>query len=287
MTYQFLKQQGTKNIPLVEAMHQYGKSGDPFQFTVMSRAKGVPLQSVWHGLSSEERKGYAEQVTAALRELRKFTSPVPRRVDGSPLWDNIIGRCYVSKKCQNIKNTTEEWLGSIDEELRFGIARSYRTLDKDFIEAKLKELKADFPDGAPYVLTHGDLHFENIIVNNGKIEAIIDWETAGYYPWWFERFASLNRVYSSGAGELFGTVWAELDPDHDPKQFKDKVSNHVRPLESAYYFCLLEHTEDLDVWRRPAFCECKPYGGVIYRRDWDAELEHKIDYKGEKQKIIL
>jgi hypothetical protein len=43
MTWQFLKEQGVKNIPLLDETHQYGKSSDSHNFTVMSRAKGAPL----------------------------------------------------------------------------------------------------------------------------------------------------------------------------------------------------------------------------------------------------
>lgn len=45
MTYKFLRDhdQDTTNIPLVKEMYQFGKEGDQFQFTVMSRAKGVTL----------------------------------------------------------------------------------------------------------------------------------------------------------------------------------------------------------------------------------------------------
>ncbi|KAL8938710.1 MAG: hypothetical protein Q9216_003747 [Gyalolechia sp. 2 TL-2023] len=34
----------------------------------------------------------------------------------------------------------------------------------------------------PFVLVHGDLHGRNIMVKDGKIQAILDWEFAGAYP---------------------------------------------------------------------------------------------------------
>ncbi|EHK97029.1 hypothetical protein M7I_7167 [Glarea lozoyensis 74030] len=74
-----------------------------------------------------------------------------------------------------------------------------RTKDKETLNSWVKEadeqiakLKASFPKGGPYVLTHCDLHFENIFVSNEneekkwKVTGIIDWETAGFYPWWAE-----------------------------------------------------------------------------------------------------
>jgi hypothetical protein len=148
--------------------------------------------------------------------------------------------------------------------------------DKDAIEAKLKLIHDNFPDGAPYVLTHSDLNFGNIIVNNGKIEAIIDWELAGYYPWWVERWGSLERANHPGADELFDMVWAELDPGLSRVEFREKVAQPVYAVQSIYNQCSVTHTESHDIWMRPRWCECKPFGGRINRKDWDSELEHSI-----------
>lgn len=83
-------------------MHQFGKEGDQFIFTVMPRAKGVTLESIWAKLTSEEKRSYADQIIAALRELRQFTAPSRQRVDGSPLRDNVIGHCGPPKLCKAI-----------------------------------------------------------------------------------------------------------------------------------------------------------------------------------------
>ena len=46
------------------------------------------------------------------------------------------------------------------------------------------------------VLTHGDLNPRNILVKDGKIVALLDWEDAGWYPEYGEFvkfFSALNR----------------------------------------------------------------------------------------------
>jgi hypothetical protein len=116
MTFQFLKEQNTTKIPLVGEMHQFGSAEEQFQFTVMSRAKGKTLDKVWDGLSAEEKYGYAQQLIAALRELRQFTSTSSKRVDGSPLRDNILGNCPYPTTCKNIENTKDEWFDNMAEE---------------------------------------------------------------------------------------------------------------------------------------------------------------------------
>jgi hypothetical protein len=284
ITYQFLKEKGLKNIPLLEEMHQFGKSGDSHQFTVMSRAKGAPLRNVWPKLSREEQISYVDQLVAAIRELRQYTAPYPQRVDGGPLWDSFIGQCSVPKACINIGKTIEGWFNNMDAELRRGLGRKYKTKDNAIIEEKLKDLKSNFPDGGPYVLTHADLNSGNIIVNKGKIQAIIGWELAGYYPWWAERWAQESRCRGESCVEICNMVWAKLDAEHDSdakhasKQFTKKVTNPVDDLQTVLKYCPITHSEMFDVWRRPAWCECKPLGGLINRRNFDSELKHEVDY---------
>ncbi|GAA6013645.1 hypothetical protein JCM10207_004801 [Rhodosporidiobolus poonsookiae] len=48
----------------------------------------------------------------------------------------------------------------------------------------------------PLVLVHGDLHAGNILVHEGKISGIVDWERAGWYPEWVETFATLRHALS-------------------------------------------------------------------------------------------
>lgn len=44
------------------------------------------------------------------------------------------------------------------------------------------------------VFTHGDLKGVNIIVKGARIEAIIDWEYAGYYPEYLEFVSALRAA---------------------------------------------------------------------------------------------
>lgn len=42
------------------------------------------------------------------------------------------------------------------------------------------------PPAQPYTFTHPDLTDVNIIVENGRLTGIIDWELSGYFPRWWE-----------------------------------------------------------------------------------------------------
>lgn len=280
MTWKFLREQGTK-IPLVEEMFQLGKEGDQFQYTIMSRAKGKPLEAVYRQLTRVQRRYIADQLIAALRDLRQHTAPAPQRVDGSPLWDNILGQCWGERMCKTIRPTKEEWLDSLDEELCAGIAVElpYGDDKTATVDSRLQELRNNFPENGTFVLTHADLNLGNIIVDpdTAEVVAIVDWEHAGYYPWWVERWTSWQRNISGDiTGELFSMVWQALYPEQKRKEFIDKVASPVGEVSRAYQAAPVEHTQSHDVWLKPVWCECRPYKGHVHRANWDAEMKHEI-----------
>ena len=52
---------------------------------------------------------------------------------------------------------------------------------QDKRQALVEDENAFLPE-EPFVLVHGDLHGRNIMMKDGRIEAVLDWEFAGSYP---------------------------------------------------------------------------------------------------------
>ena len=48
------------------------------------------------------------------------------------------------------------------------------------------------------VFTHGDLGPQNIMVENGHISGIVDWEQAGWYPEYWERESYVGKCWDMG-----------------------------------------------------------------------------------------
>jgi len=46
-------------------------------------------------------------------------------------------------------------------------------------------------------MTHGDLSFRNIIVQGEKLTGIVDWETAGWYPDYWEYASTFYSFFDS------------------------------------------------------------------------------------------
>ncbi|TVY35264.1 hypothetical protein LOCC1_G008110 [Lachnellula occidentalis] len=238
MTYQFLRNQPGLKIPLLDEMRSLSKPTDSIHFTLMSRAQGVGLDEIWDTLTPEQKSSYTDQLGDCLKQIRRFTASTAQKVDGSPLNDIIIG-AHCNRRhpptCKMIGRTTSEWFENLADDLRGGLSKIHNTKDPEIIEEKLQELKDNFPKGEPYVLTHGDFNLTNIIVNakENKIEAIIDWEMAGYFPWWAERWMSI--VFGSDQlDELFFPLWPDVCPEMDAETFRVQVLDKVAPVIEAF-----------------------------------------------------
>lgn len=81
---------------------------------------------------------------------------------------------------------------------------------------KLAANPAPFLPQEPFALVHGDFCGRNMIIHNGKINAIIDWEFAGSYP--------LSELLGGTGIEMF-----ELDDDNllEHGQWSDKIRDLI------------------------------------------------------------
>lgn len=95
------------------------------------------------------------------------------------------------------KSTKDYVLGCYDKEIYYYSHASEEDIDEDlfeevavqdFVESlqvtrkSIAEDDAAFSPDEPFVLVHGDLHGRNIMVKEGRIVAVLDWEFAGSYP---------------------------------------------------------------------------------------------------------
>jgi hypothetical protein len=53
ITQQFLRKE-EPSLPVIE-MHKYGGPDDKFHFTIMARAKGNTISTIWHTLTQEQK----------------------------------------------------------------------------------------------------------------------------------------------------------------------------------------------------------------------------------------
>jgi thiamine kinase-like enzyme len=87
--------------------------------------------------------------------------------------------------------------GPFDSEEEFNLAIRKTYMNVEAREALISD-RLDAMLGAhkhQIKFTHNDLHFSNIMVNNGHISSLIDWADSGWYPDYWE-YVSAFRCYN-------------------------------------------------------------------------------------------
>lgn len=272
MTLKFLNRQPGLTIPMPQ-VRSLSEAGDAIYFTVESRMSGDTLWDVWDTSTKEERDGYVRQLADAFRQLRQFTAPRPQKVDGSQLDDLVVADCEMGPgRCFKIPYNADEWLDGFGADLRIGLAKLHQTTDPVVIEEKYRELKASFPSSGPYVLSHADCHLRNVFVKDGRVQGIVDWKRAGYYPWWVERWITWQAMPE----EMHQQLWAELEPEIDEDKFQELVISKVIPAVQAFLVCGHDHLPQMASWLKPDFCGCKKHGGEFRTMFWGKPISCQV-----------
>ncbi|KAF1956767.1 hypothetical protein CC80DRAFT_65135 [Byssothecium circinans] len=147
------------------------------QFIMVDRVEGENLQDAWATLSPEARIRIADQTAKFLEQLRALQSSKMASLGDAPLYSGWLF-------LQGTK--TPHGPFTSDDEFWASLVRTLDILPEKARVAFRKRL----PPCAPYTFTHGDLTTVNIMVKDGNLAAIVDWEWAGYYPVWWEYTAA-------------------------------------------------------------------------------------------------
>ena len=168
----------------------------------MESAKGQTLEAAWPSMTVEDRKRVADQVAECLRQFRGLQSAQMQTVDGGPLYSAWLFKSKPQTPHGPLHSDQELW-----EELALALTQ------KNVPAKALDKFRHQLPPSDPYIFTHGDLYSENIIVKDGNLLSIIDWESAGFYPVWWEYVAA-----SIGLGPV-DAEWKAL--------LKERLSPHL------------------------------------------------------------
>lgn len=182
----------------------------------MEFVEGDTLHDVWGDLDDNQKDFIITQLKAYFDQLRAIKSDFIGSVDGTYCEDQIFSDdrgAYGPFKNEN--------------EFRQGCTNAMYESRRDHWSQTVAGYIRALPP-AEIVLTHNDLHPRNIIVRDGKVVAIIDWELAGFYPEYWEY---VKAWYRAG----FDEPWVQ-------DRAVDKVLQPY-PLAHAVY----EHTRDV-VW---------------------------------------
>ncbi|KAJ9133158.1 APH-domain-containing protein [Pleurostoma richardsiae] len=149
---------------------------------------GLSLEKAWPQMDHDQKRSISGQIDVLFADLRSL--PIPA---DAPL-GNVRGRgCRDGRRGVRINSTpirsTEEF-----EDWIFAGSKTASTVYTRFLRDLLPETTVKC------VFTHGDLRPANIIVEKSvdpeewRICAIIDWETSGFYPEYWESAKMTNNL---------------------------------------------------------------------------------------------
>lgn len=163
----------TKGIlaPSVRGVYDIVTSKPIARVLISERVLGVSLDEAWPDLTDFQKENIKEQLRAQLSQMRKCTQPFIGR----------IGRQHTRNVYDHMLQT---YCGPFDDEKAFDKWCLERVKGSPIIRWKWQRFleKERRKSSAEFVLTHGDLTPRNILVQDGTITGIVDWEKSGFFP---------------------------------------------------------------------------------------------------------
>ncbi|KAF4201755.1 hypothetical protein CNMCM8927_001084 [Aspergillus lentulus] len=174
-TLRFIAANTTIPVPKVHDIHW--QDGQIVSF-VMDYMPGQRLDEAWDTLDSTQKLSIADELHSYINQLRSLKG---------------------------------EYIGAIDHgKAKIGQIDSLEggpfTSEEDFNEFILSDIVPSAPellrhyarfalmDGHSFVFTHGDLAPRDILVDEGRVTALLDWEYAGWYPEYWEYVQALRQL---------------------------------------------------------------------------------------------
>ncbi|KAG6012339.1 hypothetical protein E4U43_007837 [Claviceps pusilla] len=165
----YIAEHTTIPVPKVFAVH----IDEGCIYVEMSYIKGQTLGAACRSLSTEQKNVITAELKQYLTILRELPPPVEDQVSSAfqnPTRDFRVG--------QNL-------FGPVSLEEFHGVVRGHIVMEdiEQYIGEDVVKLHT-----TPYQIcfTHADLAPRNIIVRNGHVAAIVDWDFSGWYPEYWE-----------------------------------------------------------------------------------------------------
>ncbi|KAI5455757.1 kinase-like domain-containing protein [Mariannaea sp. PMI_226] len=146
----------------------------------MEYIEGETLNKIWPNMSTNEKKDIAQQLRTLL-EIMQSIPPPPNLIggcDGEEIRDLHVRSIHRAPSCINEEGFNAYILSSLSQSIPSSIYKAFA-----------QRLQTNHR----IVFSHCDLSPRNIIVKEGKIKGLIDWELAGWYPEYWEYVKFFER----------------------------------------------------------------------------------------------
>ncbi|BGP11158.1 hypothetical protein JCM10049v2_007057 [Rhodotorula toruloides] len=176
-------------VPKVYGVVHEEATGETFIY--MELVDGITLAEAWSNLSPLELAAIQRDFSAYIAELATLEPPhdVVLGACNNKLDTRVGESCHalLVRKPEPVMRTIEDFAGWIRSEMD---RRRGALLRLPPSPANLDQLLTSSVVG----FVHADLHGENILIKNGRIAAIIDWELTGWLPRIVEPLALVGYI---------------------------------------------------------------------------------------------
>lgn len=172
-------------------------------YIVMERVQGHMMGLDWHARPQALRDNLLAQLKRHVQDLRSIPrdGPMVKDVNGGPVLDGRIGRTMTHGPFDSVHDFHDHLRHGLKYDPKFG-ERVGQLYD-------LHDQHEELP-----VFTHGDLSSLNVIVKDDQVVGIVDWETAGWLPLYWE--------YTTACQVNIRNLW-----------WRDEVDKFLEPMPDA------------------------------------------------------
>ena len=175
-------------VPVPEILNAYNEDGT--NYIIMEHIDGALLKDVWDRLSAEDKSTITKELQDYVGQLRRIFVPegtLIGSVNGGPAIDRRQFSSAIGGPFRSEQEFNEWQLAQLHPEVPVSGREMYAGVHKS---------------NHRIVFTHGDLAFHNIMVKDGHINAILDWEYSGWYPEHWDYCKSLSFLEGTDEGYL-------------------------------------------------------------------------------------
>lgn len=168
----------------------------------MEYIEGQTLKEAWPTLTPNQRTGILDQLRDYIAQLRAMPGTYLGRFDGQ----GVIIPCIIERSGGPFRTIGElhDWL--VHPKEYYGVQSMF-----------WHQITTRLRNECPIVFTHTDLAARNIMVHDGRIVAILDWESSGWYPDYWEYVLALRGMDNVD----WETLGRHL-PDLFPQRYDDE-----------------------------------------------------------------
>ncbi|KAE8351111.1 kinase-like protein [Aspergillus coremiiformis] len=164
--------------PINRDIGDYGSLFDTYIF--MTFVDGQPLDTVWNSYDQPTKTHLALQLKEYIDDLRSMGTPsYIGSLDHGPVLDPILATAKVQGPFSSEKDFNETMVKTYQ-------SKAPRQHITKFLRGMIGHQEHRI------LFTHGDLGPQNIMVKDGNVTGIIDWEFSGWYPEYWESAKALN-----------------------------------------------------------------------------------------------